>query len=289
MSDPASEQGITVGEWLGPYEGRIDADAALAYARATNDPNLVYEEGRAVPPLYTVSLVLVARHASESSSVPLSAIEGVRGGVHGLHDVIVHRPLAPGVDVSWRATCHSVQPNPAGVLVAQRIVLSDAAGPAVEHFWTTLYLGGSIPEPLGPPLRDHTFPEPARQRPVGNHVFTIERDQAFRYGGASGDRAPMHLDDAAARQAGFPSKFMQGLCTFAMCSGAVVRVAANGDPNRIRRLAGRFSSPVFPGNELEVTVYEIGPSEDGTEAYAFEATSGGATVVKHGRADVADP
>jgi len=39
---------------------------------------------------------------------------------------------------------------------------------------------------------------------------------------------------------------------------------------------------VLPGNDIVTTVYELG---DG--AYAFEATSAGATVIKDGRAEVA--
>ena len=96
----------------------------------------------------------------------------------------------------------------------------------------------------------------------------------------------IHIDDEAARRAGFPSKFLQGLCTFAMCSGAVVKVGADGDPDRLRRLACRFSSPVFPRNNLTVDVYDAGETADGGRALAFEASSAGATVIKHGRAEL---
>ena len=43
----------------------------------------------------------------------------------------------------------------------------------------------------------------------------------------------------------------------------------------------RFAANVFPGNDVEVQLYEAG---DG--AYAFEATSAGQTVIKNGRAEV---
>jgi len=283
-----SEPRIRIGERVGPVSGRVDHDAALAYARATNDPNPVYEEGKAVPPLYSVSLVLPEYFESQGSAVEPGAIEGVRGGVHAEHDLRVLRPLTPGADVSWEVSTSGAQQTKAGVLVTQHIVVSDAEGPAVEHFWTTMFIGGAIPESLGEPLLDHTFPDDARARLVGAHTFSIARDQSFRYGGASGDRSALHLDDEVARGMGFPSKFMQGLCTFAMCSGAVVKLAAAGDPDRVRRLACRFAAPTFPGNDLVVTVYDAGPSADGTHAYAFEAESDGVSVVKHGRADVSD-
>jgi len=286
MPEPAPR--VKIGQEYGPADGRIDADAVLAYAHAIDDPNPVYESTDKVHPLYTVSLVLPTYLVAQGDSVEPGAIEGVRGGVHGEHDTVVHRPLRAGVDVTWNVTTHSAAQTPAGVLISQRIVLSDAEGPAIEHYWSTLMIGGKISEPLGPALADHTFPDDARTRPLGQHAFGIARDQAFRYGGASGDRALMHIDDEAARRAGFPSKFMQGLCTFAMCAAAVVKVAADGDPDRVRRLACRFSAPVFPGNDVVVDVFDAGRSEQGGREIAFEATSAGQTVIRHGRARVVD-
>jgi len=283
------EPKINIGEWIGPFEGRIDADAALAYARATDDPNQVYEDGAAVPPLFTVSLIFDAYLQSVRDGVPQGAIEGVRGGVHAEHDLRLHRPLKPGADVSWKATTSGATQTRAGVLVAQHIVVSDDEGPAVEHYWTTLNMGGTIAGPLGEELVDHTFPEESRAHALGMHSFAVARDQAFRYGGASGDRSLFHLDDAAAVRAGFPSKFMQGMCSFAMCTGAVVKLAAGGDPDRVRRMACRFSAPMFPGNDLDVTVYDAPEaSVEGSHAVAFEAISNDVVVIKHGRADIAD-
>ena len=277
---------IRIGECVGPYHGRIDADAAYAYARATLDPNPVYEEGGAVPPPYTVSLVLPAYVEAQRLGVEPGAIDGAHGGVHGEHSLVVRRPLAPGAPVSWEVCTSGAAKTKAGVLVTHHIVVSDDEGPAVEHDWSTLYLGGTIPESIGEPLVDHTFPESARDHVVGTHTFSLARDQPFLYGGASGDRSPMHVDDEFARAMGFPSKFMQGLATFAMCCGAVVKLGADGDPDRVRRLACRFAAPAYPGDDVVVTVYDAGPTEGGGQAFAFEAESNGATVIRHGRADI---
>ena len=282
-----TEPKINIGARTAPGAGRIDHDAAIAYALATNDPNPVYLEGGAVPPLYTVSLTLPTLHEGSRMAVDPGAIAGVRGGVHGEHDVYFRHPLKPGAAVSWYGETSGAVQTPAGVLVPQHIVVSDDEGPAVEHYWSTLYIGGQIPEPvLGEGLADHLLPEEAKARSLGTHTFHVSGDQSFRYAGASTDHANMHVDDEAARQQGFPSKFMQGLCTFAMCSGAVVKLAAGGNPDRLRRLAGRFSSPVFPRNDLVVEVYDIGPGDNGLHHVGFEATSAGATVIKHGRAEL---
>jgi hypothetical protein len=57
-----------------------------------------------------------------------------------------------------------------------------------------------------------------------------------------------------------------------------VRLVAGGDPARVRRVAVRFASPAALGADLTVDVFAAGPS-----AYAFEASCGEATVIRHGR------
>ena len=49
-----------------------------------------------MPPLYTVSLILPAYLAANAQCLEPGAIEGVRGGVHGEHDVYFHAAGAPG-------------------------------------------------------------------------------------------------------------------------------------------------------------------------------------------------
>ncbi len=283
MSNPK----VNIGVQTEAAHGRIDPDAAMAYALATNDPNPVCVEGQAVPPLYTVALILSSMTDSLRLGVEPGAIKNVRGGVHGSHDVYFHHLLKPGAELSWTSETSGAEQTPAGVQVPQKVVLSDTEGPAVTHYWTTLYIGGQIDPPVqGERLADHLLPAAAKTRSVGSYRTHASGDQSFRYAGASTDHAVIHIDDVAAQRAGFPSKFLQGLCTFAMCSGGAVEVLASGDPDRVRRLAGRFSSPMFPRNELIVEFFDIGPG-DGAHLYGFEASSAGQTVLKHGRAEIA--
>lgn len=278
---------IHIGRRYGVHEGRVDPDAAVAYALATNDPNPACREGDAVPPLYTVALLLATFVEANSKSVDEGAVTGRTGGVHGEHDVYFHAPVEPGAHLRWEAETHSAHQTPAGVLVTHRLEVTDTDGrPLVEHFWSTLLIGGRTEAAGGPPLADHRFPPQAREHPLATERFAVSRDQTFRYAGASNDHAPMHVDDEAARAVGFPSKFLQGVCTLAMCSGAVVKHAAGGDPLRLRRLAARFASPVFPRAELSVELYGA-PTADGPAVTVFEARSQGELCISHGRAEVA--
>ena len=284
--DPAAEP-VRIGEYTDWYEGRVDPDAALAYANATNEPNDCYARGLAVPPLFTAALTLEAQGQVHRSHVDMDAIPGVRAGVHAEHDVSFARPLRPGMALRWQASSHSIRPTPVGPMITIHVNVTDGEGqPLVEHLWSSIFIGGRYDARLGPELPDHAFPEAARAKPIGRVGFDVTRDQGFRYGGASGDRPPHALDDVWAQAEGFEGKILQGMCTFAMCSGAVVKELAGGDPDKLRRLAGRFASPVRPGHELAVELYDAGPCPDGGRAVVFEATSEGDTVVKHGRAEL---
>ena len=56
----------------------------------------------------------------------------------------------------------------------------------------------------------------------------------------------IHLDDAAARAVGLPGRIVHGLCTMAFAGRAVLEAAGVEEPGAVRRLAVRFSAPVFP-------------------------------------------
>lgn len=278
---------LPVGVSYPTYRGRIDADAAMAYALATNDPNPAYLRGEAVPPLFTASLVLEAVHEAVRACSATQAIQGTRNAVHGSHEVRFFQPVEPTMAVQWRATTYGATRTPAGVLVTQQLLVrTDDGAPLVEHLWSTLYIGGTIDADLGPQLADLTFPPAARALPIARTSFDVTADQGFRYAGASGDRIGHSIDDEIARSEGFPGKLVQGMCTFAMCSGGVVAVAG-GDPGRLRRLAGRFARPMFPNQRLVVECYDGGHTDDGLQVIVFEAQAGGETVIKHGWAELA--
>ena len=120
---------------------------------------------------------------------------------------------------------------------------------------------------------------------MGSVSLPTTLDQTYRYAGASGDRSPMHVDDEMARSLGFPRKFNQGLCTLAVTSRGLIDLAAGGDPRRIRRIAVRFSSPSYPGDAIDLSVFKVAGGE-GNRVFAFETSSGGAMTLRHGLVEV---
>lgn len=269
------------------FEARVDEDAAAAFALATNDTNPRYQDGRAVPPLYTAALVLDALVEAQTVGIGHEDVRGWRVSVHGQHDVRFHQPVRPGASLRYWGQTYSARPTKGGVLVAQRISITDVAGELlVEHLWSNFFAGGSIPNGFGSPVPDHTFPEDSRDRLTETRVVPVLRDQAYRYAGVSGDHAGHAMDDEIARSEGYPGKILQGMCTFGLATGALVDVAAGGDPDRISRLAVRFSAPARPSVDLVVRVYAAARTATGGDAYAFEAEQDGVVVLKHGRVEL---
>lgn len=285
-----TEPVIHLGTTIGPYQGYVDADAGTAFGWATNDTSPAYSEGRAVPPLYSVALLLPSLQRAFSECIDDGAIAGPTGSVHGQHDVYFHAPVQPESTVRWTVVPYAAHQTPAGVLLTQRIAVTDTNGILlVDHYWSSLFIGGTTKSLGGPELIDHRYPEVARDRIIGRETLDVPLDQAFRYAGVSNDHAPHALDDEVARQEGLPSKILQGMCTLALCGSAVFRVAGIGDPNSLRRLAARFAAPAFPKRELTVEVAELGTTAEGFRSLAFEARSGSSVCISNGRAEVEIP
>jgi acyl dehydratase len=76
----------------------------------------------------------------------------------------------------------------------------------------------------------------------------VSVEQIRRYAEASGDRNPIHLDEAFARKAGLPGVIAHGMLTMAFANQLVTDWL--GDRSFLKRLQGRFAGMVLPGDEL---------------------------------------
>jgi acyl dehydratase len=260
----------------------IDGDRAKAYAAATNDDNPAYTSGKYAPPVFGVVPAWAAMGLAVGDVVPPEALMMV---VHGEQDMHFSSPLVPGVSLRTAAEAYAIRPGSSGTRFTVRTRSLDAAsGDLVVEQYITLFLRGLTGgEDGGPDKPDHTFPENARANAVGELAVHVDDDQTFRYRDASGDQMPIHVDENFAKQVGLPGIIAHGLCTMAMTSQAVIKLAADGDPGRLKRLAVRFAKNVFPGNDVVTTVYR----GDAPGAFAYEAHSAGELVIANGLAEIA--
>jgi acyl dehydratase len=259
---------------------RIDLDASLEYAAATNDDNPLYRSGHCTPPLFAVVPTTGAMFQLLVDVVPE---ENLLTLLHGEQDMFFHRPLVPDMVLRTRAAAHSTRVGSTGTRFVVKVTSTDDDGALVLEQYFTLFLrglGGGVD--LGPDTPEHVLPPDARDHPIATVTKHYDDDQTFRYRDASGDPNPIHFDESFATAAGLPGIIIHGLCTLAMASQAVVATQCGGDPSRLARIAARFKAPAFPGNDMTVTVLDLGtPGRVG-----YEAESGGVVVLTNGLAEI---
>src|SRR6202008_1411781 len=95
-----------------------------------------------------------------------------------------------------------------------------------------------------------------------DHVVTYATrpDQAL-VDRLSGDRNPLHSDPKFAALGGFDRPILHGLCSFGFTGRALLHTLCGSDPDRFVSMAARFSKPVFPGDELTVSMWAAGDGE----------------------------
>ena len=85
-------------------------------------------------------------------------------------------------------------------------------------------------------------------------------DQALVYR-LSGDRNPLHSDPSFAALGGFDRPILHGLCTYGFTGRGLLHSLCGSDPARFGHVEGRFTSPVFPGEVLTVTMWTVADGE----------------------------
>jgi acyl dehydratase len=112
------------------------------------------------------------------------------------------------------------------------------------------------------------------ERPDGDPdhsvTYTTRPEQALIYR-LSGDRNPLHADPSFAAMGGFDRPILHGLCTYGFTGRGLLHSLCDGDSARFRSMYGRFSSPVFPGEQLTVNVWRTG---DGSAVFQTEGGDG---------------
>ncbi len=265
----------------GPFAGQLAPEVIAAYAAATGDQTAAVLAGHAVPAVFPVILVFAPQEAARAD-LPEAVWQRVRGGVHGEHDIVLHRPLVPGEPLETSSWISAVRTSRAGTQIVVQFEQVGADGSvAVEQWWTMVLLGLHGVADLGAMPRDHRFPDDVRAHPLGSATHHVDKRTAHRYAEVSGDWSAHHFDIEVARAAGFDFVFTHGLCTLAICTHRVLGLLGVDDPGRVARVAVRFASPTPLDEELTVNAYGIDAN-----SFAFEATSRGVATITHGRLEL---
>ncbi|HCU96294.1 MAG TPA: dehydratase [Actinobacteria bacterium] len=267
----------------------VDPDLCRRYAAATNEPDPERWASGVAPPLLCVVATVPHVHTVLQQNLPERARAENRS-VHGEHDLHYHEPVVPGSTLLVRGRLYGVHPRSTGTVLVTQVEMTDPGSGRVvheEHFVNFLR-GVMTDEAIGQAPAEHRLPDVASLgEPAATVSYGVDADQTFRYAEASGDHSIYHLDDTAARAAGFAGIIVHGLCTMAFAGRAVVGHACGGDASRLRRLAVRFSRPMYPAHTMTTTLWS--PPERGEPAgrFRFQVNDDqGVTVITDGLAQV---
>ena len=268
---------LRAGDRFGPFELPLSSVLVRQFAEATRDTSKHFSDGQLVPPSMVATQVYRAQFAAITELVPGDVFSAARSGVHGQHDLLLHRPISSDEKLRIFVETHSARLSGENLRVTlHHSILDDRDDLVAEQWWTTVLLGTTA-EPTGPELPDYSFSSGAEATVVAEEVVGIDEVMARRYAQVSGDYSDHHFSVDGARRSGVAAPFLHGLCTMALCARAATNTVANGDPRRLRRVAVRFAAPAFLGHDLKVKIFERPNS-----GFALEASCGEHTVIKNG-------
>jgi acyl dehydratase len=101
--------------------------------------------------------------------------------------------------------------------------------------------------------------QPPDREPDHQVAYSTRPDQGLTYR-LNGDRNPLHSDPEFAKQAGFPTPILHGLCTFGFVGRALLHTLCGSDPARFLSMDARLSKPVFAGDTLTTSMWVDGDS-----------------------------
>lgn len=267
-----------VGTVLGPWERDWTSTDSLLYAIAVgagqDDPlrelpftteNSADTQQQAIPSQAIVLSQFGGPHNTALEGVDLTKL------LHAEQALTLHRPLAAAGKASLRSEVTGLYDKTKGALLETTTSASDPSdGSPLFSTRSSVFVRGEGgwggdrgPNPDSPvPERD----------PDRTDSFRTAVNQALLYR-LTGDRNPLHSDPAFAAMAGFDRPILHGLATYGITTRLLVGAVCDGDAGRMRHIEGRFTKPVFPGEELTVRTWR---TDAGT---AFQTVNDAGEVV----------
>jgi acyl dehydratase len=265
-------------DWTPARTFFVDPDLCRRDAAATNESDPQRWAAGVAPPLLCVVATVPHVHTILQQNLPDRARAENRS-VHGEHDIRYHEPVVPGSTLLVRGRLYGAQPRSTGTTLVTLVELTDPETGRVVHeqYFVNFLRGVMTDAAIGQAPGAHRLPEAASLgEPAAAESYRIDADQTFRYARASGDHSIYHLDDAAARAAGFTGIIVHGLCTMAFAGRAVVARGCHGHAERLRRLAVRFSAPMYPAHAMTTMMWRAAPGGPaGTGPHAAAGASEG--------------
>jgi NAD(P)-dependent dehydrogenase (short-subunit alcohol dehydrogenase family)/acyl dehydratase len=245
-----------VGQKLGPltktYTWKDVVLYALGVGAGEDDLHYTYEKDLKVIPSFSIAAIF-----DVLAQIGLKSNVNLAGVLHGEQELIFHNPIPVEGSLTTEGQIKHIydKGQGKGALIIGETDTYSADG---QHLFTSLCtVFGRLDGGFGGPdasKKAVVFPE--RQPDV-----TVEARPAahqpllYRL---SGDLFSLHVDPEFARMAGFEKPIMHGLCTHGFACRALCDELIPGAPEKARRLACRFSRPLYPGTPIKTLIWKEG-------------------------------
>ena len=180
--------------------------------------------------------------------------------VHGEQSFVQHREIPVEGSLTATGKIVGIYDKGSGAVVAvEGECVDNATGELLLTVGSAIFIRGEggWGGDRGPSGDRNAAPDRAADHSVS---YRVRPDQALTYR-LSGDRNPLHSDPWFAALAGFDRPILHGLCTYGFTGRALLHTMCGSDPAKFRSMEGRFASPVFPGEELTIEMWNEGAGE----------------------------
>jgi acyl dehydratase len=180
--------------------------------------------------------------------------------VHGEQSFVQHREIPVEGSLTATGKIIGIYDKGSGAVVAvEGECVDNATGETLLTVGSAIFIRGEggWGGDRGPSGDRNAAPDRAADASVS---YRVRPDQALTYR-LSGDRNPLHSDPWFAALAGFDRPILHGLCTYGFTGRALLHAMCDSDPAKFRSMEGRFASPVFPGEELTIEMWNEGAGE----------------------------
>jgi len=248
----------------------------MAYAAGIDDTAACYldtrrPEGIVAHPLFPVCVEWPAAGAIRAKSRGSLAQAEASRGVHATQHMILHRPVRPPMRVTTTATLAGMEARKPGAYEVTKFETVDTQGtPVCTTYSGSIYRQVEIrgaERPAAMPKPPMLAKLPAKPR--AEIKVAIPTGAAHVYTECARIWNPVHTDSAVAAAAGLPAIILHGTATMAMAVSKIVAAEAGYNPERVRRVHGRFAAMVLMPSMVTVRVNSRTPSSGG-EAVSFE-------------------
>ncbi len=274
----------SVGAKLGPlsktYTWKDVVLYALGVGAGEEDLQYCYEKNLKVIPSFSIASIF-----NILALIGIKSNVNLAGVLHGEQELIFHRPLPTEGTLTTEGRITGIYdkgPGKGATIVGESDTV-DAQGRRLFTSICTVFgrLDGGFGGPNAP-KSEVQFPERAADIVVDARP-SAHQPLLYRL---SGDFFSLHVDPDFAKMAGFEKPIMHGLCTHGYACRALCDQLIPGAPEKARRLACRFSKPLYPGVPIQILIWKM---EAGRALWRVVNAETGAVVIDNGVFEYGDP